>query len=222
MTTFSDDTFNFFAAIRFNNNRAFFHDNHAWYQSSVREPALCLAEALAPAIASLDPNLIVQPNKVVSRINRDIRFSNDKSPYRDYLWLGFHRPGEEKNSTLGAYFDISDEYASFGVGLYAQNRPYWNGVKHALEHDAETFLRHLRRAERSFTAELTCYKKKSAPDGMPEALRPWYLAKTFVLFRRIEDYDLLKSDGLSSYIISKLEDAKPLYRYLLAVTPIDE
>ena len=89
---YNDETFEFFMAIRFNNNADFFHSNRDWYLRGVREPSLALAEALAPTVEWLDDSLERRPNRVVSRINRDIRFSNDKSPYRDYLWLGFRRP----------------------------------------------------------------------------------------------------------------------------------
>ena len=222
MNTFSDDTFNFFAAIRFNNNRQFFHENHDWYAQNVREPALHLASELAPVVADIDPHLIVLPNRVVCHINRDIRFSKDKSPYRDYLWLGFHRPGEEKNNTLGIYFDISDTYSSFGWGLYIQNKPYWNGVKRALEKDEDTFLQLLNRAETSFTAEIAAYKKNTAPEGMDERTKKWYMAKNFTMYQKIEDYNLLKSEQLGEYIAQHLQNAKGLYQWLNAVVPMEE
>ena len=43
---YSDETFEFFMAIRFNNNADFFHSNRDWYLRGVREPSLALAEAL--------------------------------------------------------------------------------------------------------------------------------------------------------------------------------
>ena len=95
---FTEQTFEFFMAIRFNNNREFFLENHDWYQSSVRTPCLDLASALGDAVNALDPELETRPTKVLSRINRDVRFSNDKSPYRDYLWLAFRRPGAERRT----------------------------------------------------------------------------------------------------------------------------
>ena len=92
---YSDETFEFFMAIRFNNNTDFFHANHDWYLRGVREPSLALAEALAPVMEELDGEMELRPNRIVSRINRDVRFSRDKSPYRDHIWLSFRRPGEE-------------------------------------------------------------------------------------------------------------------------------
>ena len=120
---FSDETFEFFMAIAFNNNRDFFQAKHDWYLRAVREPCLALAEALGPVALDLDEHLDTRPNRVVSRINRDIRFSRDKSPYRDYMWLSFRRAGPERGAALGLYFDISHEGASCGMGFYATTPP---------------------------------------------------------------------------------------------------
>ena len=67
----------FFMAIRFNNNREFFLENHGWYEDSVRTPARALASALGDAVREIDPALETRPEKAVSRINRDVRFSKD-------------------------------------------------------------------------------------------------------------------------------------------------
>ena len=40
------------------------------------------------------------PNKCLARINRDIRFTRDKSPYRDHMWLLFRRSGEEREHSV--------------------------------------------------------------------------------------------------------------------------
>jgi len=106
---YSDETFEFFMAIRFNNNTDFFHSNHDWYRRAVRGPSIDLAEALGPTMEAIDPSIERRPNRVVSRINRDIRFSHDKSPYRDHIWLSFH-PIDGSQSTaasspLGTYVD---------------------------------------------------------------------------------------------------------------------
>ena len=79
----------FFMAIRFNNNREFFLENRGWYEEGVRTPAR-RAGGGASAKRSGTSTRTLRPGreKVVSRINRDVRFSNDKSPYRDYIWAG--------------------------------------------------------------------------------------------------------------------------------------
>lgn len=101
---FTEETFSYFTAIRFCNNREFFQANHDWYVRAVREPLLDLADALGDTVRAIDPELETRPGRVLCRPNRDIRYSRDKSVYRDYMFLKFRRPGEERASTLGLYF----------------------------------------------------------------------------------------------------------------------
>jgi hypothetical protein len=69
----------FFMAIRFNNNAEFFLDNRAWYENGVRTPRGELAAALGPTIRDIDPEPRNPAGKGGLRINRDVRFSKDKS-----------------------------------------------------------------------------------------------------------------------------------------------
>jgi len=51
---YSNETFEFFMAIRFNNNRPFFQDNRDWYLRAVREPSLALAQELAELVEEIE------------------------------------------------------------------------------------------------------------------------------------------------------------------------
>ena len=50
---FTEETFSYFTAIRFCNNREFFQANHDWYVRAVREPLLDLADALGDTVRAL-------------------------------------------------------------------------------------------------------------------------------------------------------------------------
>ncbi|MEG0767678.1 MAG: DUF2461 domain-containing protein, partial [Clostridia bacterium] len=120
---FTEEMITFFLGLRCNNNRAYFEENRAVYERAIREPLIALTEALAETVLSIDPQLDTRPARTVSRIHRDIRFSHDQSPYRDYMWIGYRRAGEAREETCGFYFDISAEAAHWGCGFYQENRP---------------------------------------------------------------------------------------------------
>ena len=63
----------FFLSLRANNNKAFFEAHRKQYENEVKAPMLALLADLAPEFG---------PPHRVSRPNRDIRFSADKSPYK--------------------------------------------------------------------------------------------------------------------------------------------
>ncbi|MDO4739453.1 MAG: DUF2461 domain-containing protein [Eubacteriales bacterium] len=218
---FTDETFEFFMALSFNNNREFFHENHEWYMRAVRRPALELAAALGESVRALSPELETRPERVVSRINRDLRFTNDKTPYRDYIWLAFRRPREDRKTTLGAFFDLSCSGASFGMGFYQENRPLMNGLRRRLTLDPQGFCEVLSSAP-GFTAHVDHFKRKAAPAELPEPLRPWYLARSFYFDRDIKDFTLIKSPALAQEIVRGYTELAPLFAYFDSIAPEED
>lgn len=219
---YSDETFEFFMAIRFNNNADFFHSNRDWYLRGVREPSLALAEALAPTIEWLDDSLERRPNRVVSRINRDIRFSRDKSPYRDYLWLGFRRPKEDRSTSAGLYFDLSDSGGSCGMGYYRGSRPLMNAWRRRILVEPDVLENLVRPVLGEFKLYAESYRRMVIPEDVPELLRPLYPVKGFYFERELNDFSLLKSPALADEIARSFRVLAPLYRYLSALVPEED
>jgi len=219
---YSDETFEFFMAIRFNNNTDFFHSNHDWYLRGVREPSLALAQALAPTIEAIDENLERRPNRAVSRINRDIRFSNDKSPYRDYIWLSFHLPKEDRSTNAGLYFDISDRGGSCGMGYYRAAKPLMNALRRRMATEPGNLIEILRPLEGEFTLQTENYRRMAIPDSVPDVLRPLYPTKGFYFEKQLNDFDLLKSPALAEEIARSFRLLAPMYHYLRTLTPEED
>ena len=216
---YSNETIEFFLAIRFNNNRPFFLENRDWYLRAVREPSIALAEELAPVAEDIDPDLERRPHRVVSRINRDIRFSRDKSPYRDYVWLAFRRPGEDRGRSLGLYFDIGDGGSSYGMGFYRENKGLMDALRHRMELSPDEVLDVCMPVLAEFTLYAEPNRRIKVPENIPEALRPWYAAKGFYFEKAITDFDLIFSPALAEEVKAGFQRLKPLYRYLLNLQP---
>lgn len=217
---FTNETFEFFMALRFNNNREFFLDNQELYRSHVREKCLQLAEDLAPAVEALDPLLETRPHRVVSRINRDVRFSKDKSPYRDYIWLAFRRPGEERKTTLGVFFDVSDQGASYGMGFYDENKPLMNALRRRIIQEPDAVREAWSGALSRFELHVKDIKRMKIPDTIPEDLKVFYPLRGFYVSRDL-DMKLLFSHALVDEIVSGFAQLTPLYRYIMALEPIE-
>ena len=101
---FTQDAISFLLSIRWNNTQSFFEENRALYERSVKQPLRELAEALAPVMLQIDPQIDPRPGRVCSRIRRDTRFTRDKSPYRDYVWLSWRYAGETRSESFGLYW----------------------------------------------------------------------------------------------------------------------
>lgn len=219
---YTDETFEFFMAIGFNNNTEFFHGNRDWYLRAVREPSLALAEALAPTVEQIDDTLERRPNRVLSRINRDIRFSNDKSPYRDYLWLSFRRPKEERHTHPELYFELSCSGGSYGMGYYHAYKPMMNALRRSMLIEPERALAIFEPIMDEFALSVDIYRRMPIPDAIPEKLRVLYPAKNFYFSKPIKDFNLIKSPALADEIRIGFQHLRPLMQYLQALTPIED
>src|SRR3970282_1259516 len=88
---FSKDTARFLAGLSRNNDKAWFDAHRTDYEAHFVEAAKRFVEALAPRLKRIDSSLQAIPkvNGSILRIHRDIRFSKDKTPYKDHLDLWF-------------------------------------------------------------------------------------------------------------------------------------
>lgn len=113
---FSEQTLDFLFENRMRDDRLWFNEHRPDYERLVLEPLRQLVSDMAPAMLSIDSQLIVEPKvgKCISRIFRDTRFSHDKSIFRDVMWISFER---DKNYP-GFYFEITPTSYSYGCGWY--------------------------------------------------------------------------------------------------------
>lgn len=216
---YNDETFEFFMAIRFNNNTDFFHASHDWYLRGVREPSLALAEALSETVEAIDDSLERRPNRVVSRINRDIRFSNDKSPYRDYIWLSFRRPKDERVNSAELYFDLSASGGSYGMGYYRPTKPLMNALRRRMATEPERLVDLMTPVLREFTLSTDNYRRMAVPDELPDILRPLYPTRGFYFSKPLNDFALLKSPALAEEIARGYQALAPMHQYLQTLVP---
>ncbi|HVY37491.1 MAG TPA: DUF2461 domain-containing protein [Polyangia bacterium] len=117
---FPKQTVRFVAGLRDNNDRAWFEAHRADYQQALLNPAVAFIQALAPRLRKIDPDIQVEPrvNGSILRINRDIRFAKDKSPYKDHLDLWFWT-GERKGwESSGFFFRLSCDRLLLGAGMH--------------------------------------------------------------------------------------------------------
>lgn len=219
---FSDETFEFLMAIGFNNNREFFYANHDWYMRAVRQPCLDMAEALGDFMhENFSEEIDVRPNRVVSRINRDLRFSNDKSPYRDHMWLTFRKPSIEHSIWPEAYVGIDTNGISCGMGIYSENRPLMNGLRHRLRKDADEFRRALP-TDPAVKPDINAFKRLNVPEGIPEDMVQWYRARSFYFACDISDFAVIKSEALVDTVKNIYLKLVPMYNYIYSIIPEDD
>lgn len=99
---FPTDTVAFLRDLKINNNREWFQERKARYEAAVKEPAAAFVEAMKFRLQAETDD--VHTAKIF-RINRDIRFSKDKTPYNSHLHIMFRREGGRGRLFFGLQTD---------------------------------------------------------------------------------------------------------------------
>jgi uncharacterized protein (TIGR02453 family) len=117
---FQKQTLRFLEGLRANNDKEWFEAHRADYEAHFLAPARAFAEALAPRLRKIDRDVVVEPrvNGSIMRINRDIRFSKDKSPYKDHLDLWFWTGDRKGWNSSGFFFRLTPERLILGAGMH--------------------------------------------------------------------------------------------------------
>lgn len=113
---FSTKTTTFLRNLSKNNSKAWFDQHQAEYENFWLEPAKAFVAAAGTALQGLAPvEYEAKINGSILRINRDIRFSKDKRPYKDYLDFWFWE-GARKSAVSGFYLRVGTSMTSIRVG----------------------------------------------------------------------------------------------------------
>lgn len=117
---FPKQTVPFLKGIAAHNEKAWFEAHRDQYEAAYVAPARAFVEEIGPKLLKFAPDTKFEPkiNGSIARINRDIRFSKDKRPYKSHLDIFFWH-GEKKSWDIpGFWFSLGVEKVYIGAGLY--------------------------------------------------------------------------------------------------------
>jgi len=116
---FTPDFFQFLAELKRNNNRDWFQANKHRYEKDVRGPMLRFINDFQSYLTKVHPRFIADPKPTggsMFRIYRDIRFSEDKSPYKTHVAAHFRHEKASKHVHVPGFYLHLEPGASFGGG----------------------------------------------------------------------------------------------------------
>ena len=183
---FPEETVRFFLDLRFHNETSWFHAHREAYEAYVRKPFSAIIEAMTPTVMRIADDMETRPNKCLARINRDIRFTRDKSPYRDHMWMLFRRSGEEREHAVMYWFELSPEVVEWGVGFWGYNRPAMDALRERMVKKPAEVRRVLRRCgipDETLHIYGDRYKSMKPPAGMSADLAMLYPCKEIYVKR---------------------------------------
>lgn len=124
----TEKSLGFLDGLRQNNHKDWFAQNRNLYEN-YRAELISAADKILRTLKIHDPQLAnTKPTQCLFRINRDIRFSPDKRPYKTHVSLGF-APDGRKGDLAGYYvhFDLEESFA--GGGIYMPPAPILKKIR---------------------------------------------------------------------------------------------
>ena len=132
MKYFTVDYLEFFKELAPNNNKDWFDINRKRYLSSVKEPFKKFVSDLIQEVAKLDNEVQIEAKDAIFRINRDIRFSKDKTPYKLNNSAIISKTGRKDKNYPGIYIELSPDKFRFYGGVYMPDTKQVQKIREAI------------------------------------------------------------------------------------------
>ena len=185
-----------------NNNRDWFQANKQRYESSV-EKILALTEIFNKELTQIDPEIsIMNPKEYLFRIFRDVRFSNNKSPYKTHFGI-YIAPGGKKSSKAGYYYHIEPGNSVIAGGLWCPEANILKAVRTEIQDSPDEFKAIINNPDfKKDFPEIEGEKLKTAPKGFDKSFQDIDLLcyKSYCVSTQIDDKIILNDQMIHQAI----------------------
>jgi uncharacterized protein (TIGR02453 family) len=199
-TGFRPGAVGFLRRLARHNTRDWFEWHRAEYELEVRDPLRALVEEMDVRLARIAPELVGDPRRSIFRIHRDVRFSNDKSPYKTNAACQFyHRDAgrgagqDAEGAGAGLYFQLADGECFVAGGIWMPARPALDKIRQAVVEDPAALERLVaapafRRRFKAITQEAMLTR---LPRGYAEGPGArWLRYKSFTAYRSLTEREV--------------------------------
>lgn len=211
-------TLKFLKDLKKNNNKPWF-DAHRKEYDAAKNDFMIFIQSVIDKHSKSDPTIkSISAKDCLFRINRDVRFSKDKSPYKTNMGAYINRGGK-KSLFGGYYFHCEPRQAFVGGGLWMPMPPELNKVRQEIDYNFDTFKKIITSKKfKSVYKDLSRdpeYVLSRVPKGY-EADNPaaeYLKMKSFVALTSLKDSDLTSKDLLKK-TTTAFEALQPLIDFV--------
>ncbi|MCB9054815.1 MAG: DUF2461 domain-containing protein [Chitinophagales bacterium] len=214
-----NSTLRFLKTLKKNNSKPWFDANRKLYESAKADFAGFIQSVIIKhglKDASIK-DLIAKD--CMFRINRDIRFSKDKSPYKTNFGASINKGGRKAFDAAGYYFHLEPGNSFVGGGIYMPMPEHLKKVRQEIDYNLKDFKKIL--SAKKFK---TVYGDISRGDEfslsrVPKGYEPdnpaaeYLKLKSYIAMTRISDADLTSSNLLKK-TVAAFEALHPLIIFL--------
>ena len=217
MEPIKKSTLDFLTAIKCNNNRDWLIGNRPFYLAAKGNFDSFVQEVINEII-KFDPILRgLEVKSCVYRFNRDIRFSNDKSPYKSHFGAFIVRGGKKNGDKFaGYYFHIEPGKSIMAGGAYMPPTPWLSAIREKIDESPDELIKIIKAKNFiKYFGELSGEKLKSVPKGYPKDHPQIELLKfkSYLVVNEATDKMVLSNEYFD-HVINVFRAMKPLNDYL--------
>jgi len=212
MVHFDKDYASFFRELEKNNSKEWFDQNRKRYEKNIKIPFKNFMTTLAEHLQEFYPEADLSTNFSVMRINRDIRFSADKTPYKIHM-AGMVMPGGVKDKTRpGLYVQVNHKDIRVYSGSMMLEKEQLQAIREYIADHLDEFNKLI--SDKNFTeifGEISGEKNKRLPKEFQETseIQPLIANKEFYWFFKIKSTEIT-SNNLVDILVDKFQTTLPL------------
>lgn len=185
--------FHFLRQLKNNNHKEWFDANRLLYQK-IKAEFETLVDLLIREICTFDSAIYgITARDSIFRINRDIRFSSNKMPYKTNLGA-FIAKGGRKGIHAGYYIHVEPENCFLAGGIYMPSAPMLKAIRTAILDNAQEFLEIVQTRDfiDNFGYSLGTEKLRNLPKGFPADF-------PYADYLKYKSYTVLKEESDETY-----------------------
>ena len=216
MVYFTDDFARFLAELENNNNKEWFHENKKRYEKSVKEPFENFVGDLIGEVSDIYPDMTITSKEAIFRINRDIRFAKDKSPYKTQMSALVSPKGKKDKTTPALYVQVNNSDVRVYSGSHMLEKDQLRNLRKHISNNLNEFNKLIN--EKKFVdtfGQILGEQNKRIDPEFQQALekQPLVANKSFYYFFKQSPASLTK-EGLIADLVGKYKIALPLNNFI--------
>jgi len=218
METIDKSTLAFLSDLAKNNNREWFSQNRSRYESS-KADFESFVQSIINELIPINPILRgLEAKSCIYRINRDIRFSKDKSVYKTNFGAFIVRGGRKNGDKYTGYYIHLEPGGKSMIagGSYMPPMPWLTQIREKIDEEGEKLVKIVRSKEfLNYFGELDGEKLKTSPKGFPGDHKyiGYLKMKSLIALKMMPDKDVT-SEKYSEIVLRGFSLMKPLNDFL--------
>ena len=207
----------FLKELKANNEKAWF-DAHKKQYESLRKEWILLVEQAIKKVGAFDKDVaLLEPKKCIFRINRDIRFSKDKSPYKTNFGMSLSKIGK-KDNFCGYYLHIEPGNSFVAGGVYLPMPDKLAAIRQEIDYNLDAFESIVGKADfKSSFGKLSGESLQRPPKGydINNPALPYLKLKSFIAEKKFSDKEVCAPD-FTDQVYASFKKMYPLTQFLSA------